>query len=87
MRWLLAAANLHQYTGRHHLVGRFSADWRVATEAFLDGSTGAAVDSVKNIRDNIAHGINHGITLGSVTQYRDEIVNTIDFLERLFETG
>lgn len=69
------------------LVGRFSPNWRLETEGFLDGSTGAAVDSVKNIRDNVAHGINHGVTLANVTKYRDEIIKTIDFLEDLFENA
>jgi hypothetical protein len=69
------------------LVGRLDADWREKVETFLDGSTGAAVDSVKAIRDSIAHGINHGVTLGTVTKYRDEIVKTMEFLEKLFDSG
>lgn len=69
------------------LVGRFSGEWRITAENFFDSNTGAAVDSIKNIRDNVAHGIPHGITLGNVKKYSVEIVKTVEFLETLFDTG
>ncbi len=69
------------------LVGRFNADWRKSLEEFLEGPTGSAVDSIKVLRDAVAHGRNHGTSLGDVIKYRDDIFKTVDFLEKLFDAG
>jgi len=66
------------------LAGRFDPDWRLQLEVLFDGRTGEAVNSIKALRDAIAHGVNHNASLGTVAKYRDEIFRTVELLERLF---
>jgi hypothetical protein len=64
-------------------VSAFSTEWGERLRLFLDGEHGDALDSLKNVRNNVAHGENVGISLGSVDRYYQSVVATVEFLDTL----
>jgi hypothetical protein len=65
-------------------VHSFSNTWGQSLDVFLDGEAGAALDSLKNIRNHVAHGKNFGTSLGQIDRYAAQVGNVIDFLDNLF---
>ncbi|WP_130430706.1 HEPN domain-containing protein [Rivibacter subsaxonicus] len=66
------------------LLSSFDPSWRAAFEAFVGGPRSDALDSAVDLRNKIAHGESVGLTLSRVTDYRDRIVEILDFVEELF---
>jgi hypothetical protein len=66
------------------LVGQFDLDWRHRSEAFIIDDLKDAVDSVRSLRNQIAHGENVGVTYAQVDQYRQRVEKVVDFIADLF---
>jgi hypothetical protein len=65
------------------LVASFDPLWAKNLETFLSGNNRKdAIDSILNNRHLIAHGQNSGITVASVDQYLNRIVEVVEFLEQ-----
>ena len=62
----------------------FSNLWGEKLDSYLDGAAGAALDSLKNIRNQVAHGGNLSTSLGQIDGYFREIDDLINFLDELF---
>jgi HEPN superfamily RiboL-PSP-like protein len=58
-------------------------DWGSQVSEYLDGENGDAITSVQAIRNQVAHGENSGITLGTLTRYHAHVVDAISFLDQL----
>ena len=71
------------------ILGFFNSSWRDNLENNLCWTDGGkdAFDSVINIRNNIAHGGDAGITLGTLTQYRDKAIKVLEYIEELCQNS
>lgn len=65
------------------LLGNFDNDWKSSMEAFLIDERKAAVDSVLNLRNSIAHGSNIGLTFTRMQTYYSSIVEVVDYAQNL----
>ena len=91
-----AAKSVHQYTEATlrrftnaktqkviDLLGSFQIDWRKNLEAFLIDERKAALDSIVDLRNTIAHGRSVGVTLNRVRTYYIAIQEVIDRVTNL----
>lgn len=63
--------------------GGFKEQWRQDLEEYLnDEGRREAVDSIINVRHNVAHGGQMGITIARVREYYEKAVSVLEFLER-----
>lgn len=65
------------------LISSFNQKWATEIEIFWKDEKKDSIDSIMNIRHNIAHGRNYGITLGNITRYFGEAEKTITFVHDL----
>lgn len=66
------------------LVSGFDASWRGTAEAFIVDDRKTAVDSIVNVRHQIAHGENVGATFSQIHGYYQSAQEVVDFLADLF---
>ena len=52
-------------------VGSFDPNWRRALEDFAAGSVSESVDSIVNLRHQVAHGRSGSLSVARITQYFD----------------
>ena len=64
------------------LAESFCPRWKEEMERVVGTEIVDAVNSVVNIRNNIAHGVNVGITLGRIKEYYVKVVELITLIER-----
>lgn len=67
------------------LLGDFSRDWRIATEAFLVDERKAAVNSLVALRHKIAHGESVGTSLNQIKAYYATVIEVVDFVANLVD--
>ena len=65
-------------------VGSFDAEWRKELEEYIRGERKDALDSIVNIRNDIAHGKSTGITYIGIKEYYDSAQEVIEFINELF---
>lgn len=80
---LYVESQLRRFTGAKakrlvELLGSFDTEWRVHLEGFLVDERKAAVDSIVDLRNSIAHGRSVGVTLSRVGDYYGEIRVVVD---------
>lgn len=63
------------------LVGSFSVEWRKSVENEIDDELKDAVDSIVTNRNQIAHGVDIGITFGRINDYYEKTVKVIKIIE------
>ena len=66
------------------LSGNFNENWAAELDA-LDDSIKSAVDSIVAIRNQVAHGVNRGVRLSTVTNYYKEILQLLATIQRQCE--
>ncbi len=62
--------------------GAFNPQWRRDIEHNMSQEVKDSVDSIVNIRNQIAHGISVGITYMTIKNYYDNAIRLIDFLRQ-----
>lgn len=67
------------------LVRYFDGSWADDFILDIDDEQKSAVDSVVTLRNQIAHGEQAGISLGTIRSYYDNVIPVIEYLESLFE--
>lgn len=67
------------------LLGNFKQDWRVAVETYLVDERKAAVDSLVDLRNKVAHGENVGTSLAQVKAYYATVIDVINFIANLVD--
>ena len=50
----------------------------------MDGPAGEALDSLKNIRNQVAHGGSMSTSLGQIDAYFSEIDKLVEFVDKTF---
>ncbi|MBA3017259.1 hypothetical protein KKG29_05755 [Patescibacteria group bacterium] len=60
------------------LLGSFDPQWRSQLEVFLVDEKKDAVDSVVDLRNNIAHGKSPGITFHRIQNYFEDVIKVVD---------
>jgi hypothetical protein len=65
------------------LMRSFNVDWYNELESLWSGEAKDAVDSVINIRHNVAHGRNHGITIARITKYHSMCKIVVDYINTI----
>jgi len=86
-----SAPNIANYVNNHikgitnlnntkiaQLLGSFSDEWRQKYESFVDDEEKAAIDSVVNNRNSIAHGRYVGLTFGMIERYYKSIKKVVN---------
>lgn len=68
------------------LLGRFDPDWRIYIEANVTDEVRAAIDSIVNNRNQIAHGKQANISLGTFSSYYIKVKAFLLHLEAFLET-
>jgi hypothetical protein len=67
----------------YNLLGDFDPEWRSLLETHLAGELKDAVDSVVDLRNNIAHGQSVGLTYARVSDYYSRVQRVIDYVADL----
>ncbi|MCK4323380.1 MAG: hypothetical protein KAW89_02540 [Armatimonadetes bacterium] len=62
------------------LVGEFSPDWERRLEACTDPELQLGVDSIVSVKNQIAHGKDHGISYGQIKQYYKSAVKVVKLI-------
>jgi len=62
------------------LTGIFSSEWRTTLEVYMEDKRKAAIDSVVNNKNQIAHGRPVSITFTRIYEYYKSSVEVIDFI-------
>ena len=62
--------------------GAFNPQWRQDIEHNMSQEVKDSIDSIVNIRNQIAHGIYTGITYMTIKNYYDNAIKLIDFLRQ-----
>ena len=62
------------------VLGSFDAEWRRSFEAMVTDAHKAAIDSVVDNRNSIAHGLPVGITIARMRGYYNRIVEVVDWI-------
>jgi RiboL-PSP-HEPN len=73
-------ANTHRI---QDIVGTFDPDWREDLGKYLVDERKAAVDSIVNLRQTIAHGRFVGVTLAGVNKYYGHVKDVVDHIADL----
>jgi hydroxylamine reductase (hybrid-cluster protein) len=63
------------------LTGGFSKEWASELRFQTDGELKAAVESISNNRNQIAHGVSVGITYSQIKSYYDRAIKVIELIE------
>jgi hydroxylamine reductase (hybrid-cluster protein) len=63
------------------LTGGFSKEWASELRLKTDGELKAAVESISNNRNQIAHGVSVGITYSQIKSYYDRAIKVIELIE------
>ena len=63
------------------LTRSFSPTWEVALKAATEGELADAVDSVVNLRNQIAHGVSTGTSFQNMKDYYKCVLKVIELLE------
>jgi hypothetical protein len=67
-----------------NVIGRFDPDWQRDMEAYLqDDNRKNALDSIKNNRNNLAHGEWVGVGLATMKEWYKRVTDSVDHLEHL----
>jgi len=66
-------------------MGTFDAAWRVDLEGFIVDENKASLDSIVDLRNNIAHGRSVGITMKGVNDYYIRIKIVVEHVRQLCE--
>lgn len=62
-------------------IGRFDSRWRADLEELLqEQERGQTLSAVVGIRNQIAHGMNQGVSIERLREYRKAVDDTVDFL-------
>jgi hypothetical protein len=69
--------------GIKDLLVEFSSKWALSFEAFTEGQIGSALDSLKSIRNQVAHGSHNGTSLGTIDNYAVQVFKVVIFLQEL----
>jgi len=64
------------------LAGMFNKDWRDYLENATEGELKAAVDSIVANRNQIAHGVDVGISFVTIRGYYQSAVKVVDLIEK-----
>lgn len=67
------------------LLGSFDIGWQQQCEQMLDDSSCAALDAVRDIRNNISHGRWQGVTLTRIRNYYMEIRGVVNRLQTIIQ--
>jgi hypothetical protein len=67
------------------LLGEFSADWRLAAEAYLVDQRKATINSLVGLRHQIAHGESVGTSLAQVKDYFTVTVEVVEWVANLVD--
>jgi hypothetical protein len=67
----------------YNLVGDFDPEWRSSLEMHFSGELKDAVDSVVDLRNNIAHGQSVGVTYARVCDYYSRVQRAVDYIADL----
>lgn len=62
----------------------YSNTWGKHVDSFMDGPAGEALDSLKNIRNQVAHGGSMSTSLGQIDAYFSEIDKLVEFVDKTF---
>ena len=65
------------------ITGIFNPEWRTTLEAYMEDKRRAAIDSIVNNRNQIAHGRPVGITYARLCEYYESSVEVISFVDGL----
>lgn len=66
------------------LVARFDTEWESDIRAFVVDEKKAALDSVVELRNTIAHGQSVGVTFVRIKDYYDQVKLVVDYVENVF---
>ena len=66
------------------LVGAFNGQWRASIEQQLDEEMKDAINSIVSNRNQIAHGIDVGITFGQILSYYKSSVKVIEIIQKQY---
>jgi hypothetical protein len=66
-----------------NLMGDFDPNWRISLEGFLVDDLKGAVDSVVNLRNQIAHGESVPVTYQTITDYYARVLTVIEHIAKL----
>jgi hypothetical protein len=66
-------------------VSEFSPAWGAAMRKGTEGRIKAAVDSIVNIRNKIAHGEDVGITYATIQSYYKSAIDCIELIENIID--
>lgn len=69
------------------LIGRFDPAWRSHLEDNMSEQTKSAIDSIVNNRNQIAHGRQVNISLGTFSEYYSQLKNFMVYLEDYLAAG
>jgi RiboL-PSP-HEPN len=67
------------------VVASFEKKWSIDLSTFMDGARKDALDSVVNLRNQIAHGESVSLSLGRITQYFEKIDEIVVYIEKLLK--
>ena len=65
------------------MAGIFSPAWRISIEAATTDEMKDAVDSILSNRDNIAHGGDVGLTIGTMKRYYGDALRVLELVENV----
>ena len=65
-------------------VGFFDPNWRNQLEEYISGERKDALDSIVNLRNDIAHGKSVGITYDRIKRYYDNGREVVEFINDMF---
>lgn len=69
------------------LIGGLDQGWKRELEEFLDGHRGSALDSLRGLRNAIAHGGDASVTYVTVQQYYVSVKEVVKFVADLLSPG
>jgi len=65
------------------LLGAFSGDWRIVFETDISDEQKAALDSIANLKNHVAHGKPTTISFGRVNNYYQNIRKVVEIAQRI----
>lgn len=63
------------------LTRSFNPEWEAALRTATEGELADAIDSVVDLRNQIAHGVSTGISFGNMKDYYKRVLKVIELLE------
>lgn len=65
------------------LLGAFSGDWRIRFESDISEEQKAALDSVTNLKNRVAHGKTADVSFVRITNYYQNIRKVVEVVQRI----